>query len=89
MVRKAVIVRGRVQGVGFRWSAQAEAWRLGVTGFARNLPDGAVECEIQGTPDAVGSMLEWLYEGPSFARVRDVEVRDIPAVVESSFVVVY
>ena len=77
MIRKRVIVRGEVQGVGFRWSARAEAERLGVAGYARNLPDGTVQAEIEGSEPAVQRMLEWLRHGPRHARVDALEVTDV------------
>jgi acylphosphatase len=77
MIRKRVIVRGQVQGVGFRWSAQAEADRLGVAGYARNLPDGTVQAEIEGPEQAVQRMLEWLHHGPRHARVEALDVTDV------------
>jgi formamidopyrimidine-DNA glycosylase len=63
-------IEGRVQGVGFRWSAKRRADELGVSGWVRNRPDGAVEVWIQGPDDAVGAMEAWLRHGPAGARVR-------------------
>ena len=66
-------VRGRVQGVGYRYFALKRAEELGRAGFVRNLPDGTVEIVAEG-PDAQLSQFEArLKEGPSFARVEDVE----------------
>ncbi len=67
---------GGVQGVGFRWSAREAARRFGVTGWARNRLDGSVEAEIQGDPDRVERMLDWLRTGPPGASVQAVEVTD-------------
>lgn len=77
MIRKRVIVHGRVQGVGFRWSTQAEAERLGVAGYARNLPDGTVQAELEGPEDSVRRMLDWLHHGPRHARVESLDVTDL------------
>ncbi|WP_294178556.1 acylphosphatase [uncultured Schumannella sp.] len=66
-------VHGVVQGVGFRWATRAEAERLGLTGWVRNLPDGSVECELEGEPDTVARMLDWLRVGPFGARVDRVD----------------
>ena len=66
---RRVLVAGRVQGVGFRWSAVAEGERLGLSGWARNLPDGRVEVHAQGDPRAVAQMVEWLRQGPPRAEV--------------------
>lgn len=68
-----VRVRGRVQGVGFRYLCAIEARRLGVSGWVRNLPDGSVEALLLGTGDATKSMLAWLRHGPSSARVDAME----------------
>jgi acylphosphatase len=69
-----VKVTGRVQGVAFRWEAQREAIRLGVTGWVRNEPDGAVAAHLEGDEEAVDAMVAWCREGPPAARVRDVAV---------------
>ena len=76
MAAKAVQVKvtGRVQGVAFRWEAQREAMRLGVTGWVRNEPDGAVAAHLEGDEEAVDAMVAWCRQGPPSARVRDVAV---------------
>ena len=71
-----VRVTGRVQGVGFRWYAEQEAARLGVTGWVRNEPDGTVAAHVEGEPDAVEAMVAWCGRGPSSARVEHLAVRD-------------
>jgi len=77
-VRKRAVVSGVVQGVGFRWSARAEAQRLGVVGFARNLADATVEVEAEGPPAAVAAFAAWLKKGPPGARVNGVDLSDVP-----------
>lgn len=72
--RVHVWVSGLVQGVGFRYSAARQARALGLTGWVRNLPDGRVEAEFEGGPNAVDQMVEWCREGPAFSRVSDVQV---------------
>jgi acylphosphatase len=76
-------VAGKVQGVYFRHSTRLEALRLGVTGYARNLPDGSVEVLAHGTPATVEELRQWLHRGPRMARVEQVleldSERDIPA----------
>ncbi len=67
------IVVGRVQGVFYRASARAKAIELGVTGYAKNLPDGHVEVLICGKPEAVGHFKAWLWQGPPAAIVSDVK----------------
>ncbi len=67
------LVAGRVQGVGYRYYAARAAQALGVSGFARNLPDGSVEVLAEGDEAALGALEARLREGPSFARVENVE----------------
>jgi acylphosphatase len=73
-VRAHVLVSGRVQGVWFRGSAVETAERLGVAGWARNLPDGRVEAVFEGPRDAVEAAIAWCHRGPPAARVEGVEV---------------
>ena len=61
-------VRGRVQGVGFRWWARARALELGLVGHARNLADGRVEVLAQGDPEALQRLEELLREEPTTTR---------------------
>jgi acylphosphatase len=74
LVAVAGTVSGRVQGVGFRISAQWEARRIGVTGWVRNLPDGRVEVHAQGIASRVEEFRDWLDRGPRAARVTAVQV---------------
>ncbi len=67
-------VRGRVQGVGFRYSMQSTATGLGVAGWVRNLPDRSVAFHAQGSREAVDAFLSWSRSGPAFARVDEVDV---------------
>ena len=66
------LVDGRVQGVYFRGATREQARSLGVTGYARNLPDGRVEVLACGAPEAVAALRAWLWDGPSRARVSEV-----------------
>jgi len=70
------LVRGRVQGVGFRWFVEREAHMLQIAGWVRNNPDGAVEILAQGTRDQLAGLHSRLREGPRAARVDDVEVSE-------------
>lgn len=70
-----LVVRGRVQGVFFRASAQREARQLGLTGYVKNRNDGAVELVAEGEEDQVKDFLSWAQHGPSTARVDKVETR--------------
>ena len=63
------VVRGRVQGVGYRYFVMREAAALGVSGFARNLPDGTVEVIAEAAEDVLAEFEGRLREGPSFASV--------------------
>ncbi len=74
-VRAHVVIRGRVQGVWYRGSMENEAERLGVSGWVRNRPDGAVEAEVEGEREAVEALIAWARHGPPAARVTDVEVQ--------------
>jgi len=74
------LIRGRVQGVGFRWFVEREAHILGIAGWVRNNHDGSVEVLAQGTRDQLSGLHSRLREGPRAARVDAVEVSDAPAV---------
>lgn len=78
-------VTGRVQGVFYRDSCQAEARRLAVRGWVRNRPDGAVEIVAEGTRSAVGRLAAWCRRGPARAQVIDVAIVDEEPVGESDF----
>jgi len=69
-----VLVSGRVQGVGFRYSTCDEALRLGLAGWVRNLPSGGVEVLAQGAGADVDRLLVWLESGPRTASVSDLEM---------------
>jgi acylphosphatase len=62
-------VRGRVQGVGYRYFAQEAAQALGLCGWVRNLPDGAVESFVEGPRPAVEQWIAQMEKGPTMARV--------------------
>lgn len=70
------VVRGRVQGVGFRWFVEREAHILGIAGWVRNNHDGSVEVLAQGTRDQLSGLHGRLREGPRAARVDAVEVSE-------------
>jgi acylphosphatase len=78
MVRRHVWVSGKVQGVWYRGSCADRARALGVSGWARNLPDGRVEVVAEGDAEAVGALVEWCHEGPPHAHVTEVEVQSEP-----------
>ena len=70
------LVRGRVQGVGFRWFVEREAHILGIAGWVRNNHDGTVEVLAQGTRDQLSGLHSRLREGPRAARVDSVDIED-------------
>ncbi len=72
MQRYLVTVTGKVQGVFFRDTARREARRLGLTGFARNDPDGSVYIEAEGDEDSLRQFLWWCSKGSTQAKVTNV-----------------
>ncbi len=75
----AVMIRGQVQGVGYRAWAEIAALELGVEGWIRNCRDGSVEAAFAGTEEAVLTMIELCREGPPGARVTAVDQREADA----------
>ena len=72
------IVQGRVQGVGYRYFVLQEAEALGVSGFARNRPDGSVEVVAEGSDEALHDLEARLRQGPAFARVTGFDRAPLP-----------
>jgi len=77
--RLVATVRGRVQGVGFRWFVQREALRLGLAGWVSNQPDLSVEVVAEGPDQLLDQLVLQLWEGPLGSSVGDVHVRHEPA----------
>ncbi len=73
-----LLIRGRVQGVGFRESMRSVAERLGITGWVRNRMEGSVEAVIEGSPEAIEAMLAWARRGPPSAHVDQFAVDECP-----------
>jgi acylphosphatase len=73
--RIQLVVRGRVQGVYYRATAQREAREHGLTGWVKNRPDGSVEMVVEGEEDDVKDFLAWAQQGPTTARVDKVETK--------------
>ena len=73
-------VKGQVQGVGFRWSTATEARNLGIKGFVKNLPDGNVYIEAEGSIEQLNTFVEWCRQGPGFSFVETVNVDSFPPV---------
>lgn len=83
-----VCVRGRVQGVGFRWFAARAARDCGVSGWVRNAADGTVEVAAEGAAEQVEQLLAALRRGPAHALVQSVEIEERPsatAAIHSAF----
>lgn len=80
--RVSLRIRGRVQGVSYRESARAEALRLGLKGWVRNLADGSVEAVAEGPREALEDFVRWSRRGPPLAHVTDVERADAAALGE-------
>jgi acylphosphatase len=78
-------VEGIVQGVGFRYFTQQQAVKLGITGYAQNLPDGSVEVAMEGTPEALAKLVTWLQHGPVTATVTSVEEQEVSCADFESF----
>lgn len=83
MIATRVIVTGRVQGVWYRATTMKMAKKFGVHGWVRNMPDGSVEAHLEGEPERVDDLIDWMNEGPPLASVDNVEtfpaeVQDFP-----------
>jgi len=79
MARLHIIIRGRVQGIFFRTSTQELAEQLGLVGWVRNRPDGAVEIVAEGDADPLARLRAWAARGPSGALVQTVQEISEPA----------
>jgi acylphosphatase len=78
-LRLRALVRGEVQGVGYRWAVQRQAHRLGLTGYAENLPDGSVRIEAEGDPARLDELEAFLRGGPRFAEVQRLDSERVAA----------
>ena len=76
--RVSAVVEGRVQGVGFRYFTRDRAQYHGLTGWVRNLPDGNVEFEAQGTGENVNAFVAEIKKGPAFSHVSDIKIHEVP-----------
>jgi len=76
MRRVHVVVAGEVQGVGYRYTMRIVAREIGVDGWVRNLADGTVEAEVEGTDAQVDEVLAWMAQGPPGSRVEQAQVSD-------------
>jgi acylphosphatase len=72
--RMHLIIKGRVQGVCFRYYCQEIARKLGLSGWVCNLDNGDVEVVCEGTQENLNALLEWCRKGPPYAVVKDIEI---------------
>ena len=82
MIARRLLIRGSVQGVGYRYAMVEVARTLGVAGWVRNRSDGTVEAFVQGDAAAVEAIIAWCRRGPPAARVADVEA--LPAEIDAA-----
>lgn len=78
-------VTGLVQGVGFRWSAAREAWNRDITGYVKNMPDGSVYIEAEGTREQLAGFAAWCRKGPEIGFVDSARVTEYPPAGYSEF----
>ena len=72
-----IVVRGRVQGVGYRYSARARASELGLAGWVRNCPDGTVEIHAEGDRENLQTFVEWCEKGPPAGEVTGLDTAPV------------
>ncbi len=73
-----ILVKGKVQGVSFRFSAQAKAMKLDLVGFVKNNFSGDVYIEAEGTEDNINKLIQWCQAGPPLAEVSEVNASEAP-----------
>jgi len=78
-------ISGQVQGVGFRWNAAHQARKFGISGFAKNSPDGSVYIEAEGIESELRKFIEWCKTGPRSALVVSVNFESLPLANYSDF----
>ena len=85
MIASRLVIRGRVQGVGYRYAMADTAQALGVNGWVRNRRDGTVEALVQGEAAAIDAILAWCRQGPPSARVSaiDAMAAEVDAMLDS------
>lgn len=84
--RYYIVFKGRVQGVGFRWFAQQTATKLGITGWVRNLDNGNVDCEVQGTQAQVDKFIQDLKNANRWIYIASYSMKQIPVQADSKFI---
>ena len=83
-VRKHMVFHGRVQGVGFRYTAKYLARSMNLTGWVKNLPDGTVEMEVQGEEPLIDQLIIFL-QNRTYIWIEKLDARSIPLLDDSSF----
>ncbi|MFH1726705.1 MAG: acylphosphatase [Elusimicrobiota bacterium] len=78
-IRLHLLIKGRVQGVGYRWFARDTAGQMALSGWVRNLVSGDVEAEVEGDPGTLRKFIGELKTGLPFARVSAIQEREVPA----------
>lgn len=73
-IRNRVYISGLVQGVFFRHHTNKMAQKFGVVGWVRNLPDSRVEVLVEGEPERVSNLINWLRKGPPMGKVNDIQI---------------
>jgi acylphosphatase len=86
MITRHLLIEGLVQGVGYRAAMQAQAQRLGLTGWVRNRAHGGVEAIVQGAAEPLERLIAWAHRGPPAARVSAVRVAEARLGSEPRFV---
>jgi acylphosphatase len=84
-----ILLKGRVQGVGYRAFARETAHRYQVTGYVKNKPDGSVLVEAEGSPDMLDLFVQACKKGPGWANVNDINVSSSPVQGYSDFRIKY
>ncbi|HUS86326.1 MAG TPA: acylphosphatase [Bacteroidales bacterium] len=84
-----ILVTGRVQGVGFRWSAAREARNRGIKGFVKNLSNGSVYIEAEGSGKQLNAYVEWCKKGPGISFVESVNTEALTPVNYTDFRIEY
>jgi acylphosphatase len=82
-------ISGQVQGVGFRWSASSEARSRGIKGFVKNLSNGSVYIEAEGSREQLNAYVEWCKKGPGFGFVESINIDTFPPVNYTDFRIEY
>lgn len=88
-VQYEIIVRGRVQGVGFRASARDQARSLKLKGWVENIPEGRVRVVICGKKESCTKFIHWARRGSGYSWVEDLEIREMPSESFGSFSIRY